>query len=68
MSSSILSWLSNPISSAIGAIGGIISNSQQASENQKNRDWNEKMWQMNNEYNDPSAVRSRLENAGMNPN
>lgn len=38
-------------------------NSQEA---QKNRDWQMDMWNKNNEYNDPSAWRDRMEQAGFN--
>lgn len=67
---------------AIGGIGNIISankankaNKQiaaenrrwQTKENQLNRDWEEKMWQAQNEYNTPSAMMSRYKQAGLNP-
>ncbi|UPW41865.1 DNA pilot protein [Peromfec virus RodF5_6] len=38
-----------------------------ADEAQKNRLFQQSMWQQTNEYNDPSAVMSRLEQAGINP-
>ena len=68
--SGLLDFLSNPIGSAVSAIGGIISNSQNARENEKNRQWNEKMWNLNNEYNSPTQVLQRYSNAGIdvNPN
>lgn len=34
----------------------------------KNREWNEKMWHMQNEYNTPAAQMQRLKEAGLNPN
>ncbi|QXN75241.1 DNA pilot protein [Microvirus mar50] len=40
----------------------------QAEENQKTREWNERMWRMANAYNDPSAEMARLRRAGLNPN
>lgn len=40
----------------------------QAGESQKSRDWELDMWNRNNEYNDPSAQRARLQAAGYNPN
>lgn len=40
----------------------------QSGESQKSRDWELDMWNLNNEYNDPSAQRERLERAGYNPN
>ena len=39
----------------------------QTKEREAAQAWNEKMWQMNNEYNDPSAAKQRLLNAGINP-
>lgn len=41
-------------------------NAFNAQEAQKNRDWQMNMWNMNNEYNDPSAWRDRMEQAGFN--
>lgn len=68
--SELLSFLSNPVSSVISAIGGVIQNSQNAKENKKNREWSEKMWNLNNEYNTPSSVLGRFQDAGIgvNPN
>lgn len=39
----------------------------QSDQNQINRDWNEKMWNAQNVYNSPSAMMSRLRDAGINP-
>lgn len=39
----------------------------QTKENQLNRDWQEKMWNAENAYNTPSAMRARLQEAGYNP-
>lgn len=36
-------------------------------ENQKNRDWQESMWNKQNEYNTPQAQIGRLQAAGLNP-
>ena len=36
-------------------------------ENQKNRDWQEKMWNAQNAYNTPSAMMERYKEAGLNP-
>lgn len=36
-------------------------------ENQKSRDWNEKMWNLQNEYNSPTAQLARFVDAGLNP-
>lgn len=35
---------------------------------EKNREWTEKMWHLQNEYNTPSAQMARLKEAGLNPN
>lgn len=39
----------------------------QSDQNQINRDWQEKMWNAQNLYNSPSAMMSRLKDAGINP-
>lgn len=64
---------------AVGSIGSSIASGRHASaENRKAREFNEKMyyqqlednrenWRMMNEYNLPSAVRQRYEDAGLNP-
>lgn len=39
----------------------------QTKENQVNRDWSEKMWQAENQYNTPSAMMQRYKEAGLNP-
>lgn len=66
------------ISGMSGLIGGILTNNANAREARKNRQWqtneriaaqqwNEKMWNMENEYNDPSAQLQRMMDAGINP-
>lgn len=65
------------IGTALGAgISGAISNEQSMADQKEyakyqseleQANW-EKRFNMQNEYNDPSAMRARLENAGMNPN
>lgn len=61
----------NFISAAIGAIGSIagaaMTNAANERLDQANRDWQEKMWRANNEYNTPLNQRNRLEEAGINP-
>lgn len=52
------------IGSAIGSIG---SGNRAKKEAAKQRDWEEKMWQMNNEYNTPANQKQRLKDAGLNP-
>ena len=39
----------------------------QSGENQLSRDWQEKMWNAQNAYNTPSAMKARLKEAGWNP-
>lgn len=36
-------------------------------ENQKSRDWNEKMWHLQNDFNSPTAQLARFVDAGLNP-
>lgn len=36
-------------------------------ENQKSREWNEKMWHLQNEFNSPTAQLARFVDAGLNP-
>ena len=72
----ILDWITNPIGSLIGsiagtgasAIGQYQANKLTREENQKNREWNEYMWNLNNEYNKPINQMARLDEAGLNPN
>lgn len=39
----------------------------QSGENQLSRDWQEKMWNAQNAYNTPSAMKARIKEAGWNP-
>lgn len=55
-------------------VGGLFGNHQQNKANEANlqlareqNDWNEKMWEKNNEYNSPVAQKQRLIEAGINP-
>lgn len=71
----------NPTSIAGGALnllGGILDRNFERKEAEKQRNWNEAMvdkqnqfsldmWNMTNEYNDPSAQVKRLRDAGLNP-
>lgn len=59
---------------ASSIVGGLFGKSQQNSANKANlllareqNDWNEKMWEKNNEYNSPVAQKQRLIEAGINP-
>ena len=51
-----------------GFLDGIIGGISQSSENQKNRAFQEKMWNMQNEYNKPINQMARFKEAGLNPN
>jgi hypothetical protein len=64
--------LLGPTGTAIGsALGAVFS--QQYNQDQQNnynadmQSWQEKMWNMNNQYNTPLAQRKRMEEAGLNP-
>ena len=39
----------------------------QTDENQKNRDFSERMWNLQNQYNTPASMMKRYEEAGLNP-
>lgn len=55
------------IGSVLNFFDGIINRRFNAREAQKARDWQEEMWNKNNQYNSPEALRQRYEDAGMNP-
>ena len=68
-----------PLGAIVGGISSFFANKAQRSAEDRQRAWNEKMyekqyqdniklWQMQNEYNDPSAQMERLQKAGLNPN
>lgn len=63
--------MSDAIGGAIQAIGNIagqfISNAGSARQNRKNREWQEEMWNKNNEYNKPIMQMARFKEAGLNP-
>lgn len=46
---------------------GLINNSMSRANAREQREWQEKMWQKQNEYNDPSAMAARMRAAGLNP-
>lgn len=67
------------INAGVNAVGQGASIAAQANINRKTRKWNEQMyerqradalanWNMNNEYNSPTAQMNRLKAAGLNPN
>ena len=54
---------------ALGSgLGAIFTNNAIKKENQKNREWNEKMWNLNNEYNSPVEQMKRYREAGLSEN
>lgn len=59
------------IGAGISALGGLASSALQNAANanldEENREWQELMWNKNNEYNKPINQRKRLEEAGINP-
>ena len=67
------------MNAGLGVVGNFLGNKQaeknqqkqnefNAAEAQKTRDWQEKMWNLNNEYNTPLAQVQRIQEAGLNPN
>lgn len=67
------------LNAGLGVVGNFLGNKQaeknqqqqnefNAAEAQITRDWQEKMWNLNNEYNTPLAQVNRLQDAGLNPN
>ncbi len=67
------------LNAGLGVVGNFLGNKQaeknqqlqnefNAQEAQKTRDWQEKMWNLNNQYNTPLAQVNRLQDAGLNPN
>ena len=51
----------------ITAAGSVLSNMMNSSESVAQRDWQERMWEKNNEYNTPQNQMRRLRQAGINP-
>lgn len=65
---SLITAVAPSVVSTLGNIGSsVFGYNAQRDENQVNRDWQERMWHMNNAYNTPLAQRQRLEEAGYNP-
>lgn len=70
-----LPLLAAAIPAAASALGSILGARNQRKANEANRDLareqmvnNERMWNLNNSYNDPQQQMQRLTNAGLNPN
>ena len=53
------------IGDAVNLFGGVMANRANAKENQKNREWSERMWHLNNEYNLPVNQIQRFRDAGL---
>jgi len=56
------------VSSAGTTFGQGMANKATSIQNRKMRNWNEKMWHMENAYNTPEATMQRYRDAGLNPN
>lgn len=56
------------IGAAASAASNLIGNALQIGAQDRQNEWAEKMWRLNNEYNKPINQRRRLEEAGLNPN
>lgn len=52
---------------APGLISSALSNYASFKASEEQRAWQEKMWHMQNDYNDPSAMANRMRAAGLNP-
>lgn len=55
------------ISAGLGLAQGIGNMFSQGATNRKNREWQEHMWNKNNEYNHPALQMQRFKEAGLNP-
>lgn len=66
--SDTLGYISLGTQALSSGIGGLFTNHAIKKENQKNREWNEKMWNMTNQYNSPKEQMKRYLEAGLNPN
>lgn len=68
----VLGAIATPLTGIINGIGGAIAQNSANETNiqlsRENREWNEKMWALNNEYNKPIEQIKRLKEAGLNPN
>ena len=56
------------ITAGAGLLGSLFGANKQDKNAQAQRDWQEKMYLMDREYNTASNQRKRLEEAGLNPN
>lgn len=68
----VLGTIAQPLTGLISGITGAIAQDSANETNlqlsRENRDWQEKMWNLNNEYNTPANQIERLKAAGLNPN
>lgn len=62
-----MSWLAAAITGVANGISNVVNMGAQRRENQKNRDFQKEMWNLNNEYNTPTNQMARLKEAGINP-
>lgn len=60
-------WLAPAIIGGSSFLGNMFGNASNARQNRENREWQEKMWRMNNEYNTPTNQMARFKEAGLNP-
>ena len=60
-------WISAAIGAAGALLGSALQNSSNASMDKETREWQEYMYDKNNNYNTPANQRRRLEDAGINP-
>lgn len=67
MTSDLATYITVGTQALSSGLGGLFTNNAIKKENQKNRDWNEKMWHLANEYNSPANQRKLYESAGLNP-
>ena len=57
-----------PLIAGAASLGSTLVNAfSSGNMNKKNRNWQEKMWHMNNEYNTPIMQMQRFKEAGLNP-
>lgn len=66
MGPSAIAGISSGVQSAGSIFGQIAANRANKKMHQKQLDWNEEMWHMQNEYNSPAAQMQRFREAGLN--
>ena len=68
MDPGLATMISSGISSLASVGGSLSANYANTNMNKENREWNEKMWNLSNEYNLPVNQIQRFQSAGLNPN